>query len=191
MGNGYAPGRLDDMAQMRALIEGLTGRLTELEKPMGGLQVPIPVALTAFQNSAGTIGVSTTPTIIASASIAVPAGYTQAVVLATGFGEARCSVATGDFFYVETIVTSTGGGIASTGASTSAFTGGAVASQSSSGTIYGFVQYPQAWANVSDVFTGITGGVMRADLRLSSQLSSWTADPFTNGTISLQVIFLP
>lgn len=83
MGNGYVPGRLDDMAQMRAMIEGILGRLSELEKPMGGLN-QFPVLSTAIDAWADTFAIPTTDTQVVSLTVKVPTGYTTAIVTCLG-----------------------------------------------------------------------------------------------------------
>lgn len=151
---------------------------------VNGLKLSAVQAATAAANSSGSFGVNTTFTTIATAALNVPAGYSTAVVFATCQAEATCDQATGDYFYAQCMVTASSTNYASWN-----YTGG-VPAQSNTGTLYGFMQYPQTYTNMSHTFTGLNGGTLTAVCQIKSQNHSWAVSTQTGGTVTIQAIFL-
>jgi len=131
------------------------------------------VADTVRGGQAGTFttnfAVTGTGTSVASGTIAVPAGFTHALVFSTAHAHALNTTAGGDFFYAGAAINGV------TPAMISAPTAAGVSATSS--------------GSATRILTGLSGGVITVDAMVHSAFASWTATASNIASIDAIAIF--
>ncbi|WP_284984312.1 hypothetical protein [Arthrobacter sp. efr-133-TYG-118] len=147
----------------------------------GNLSVPNgSISNTALQNPASTgqlsaaatnFAIPTTPTTVASGTISIPAGYTQAVVTLNVSAGAVNSTASADFLYIQAVIN---GSAANTMPGYAGPTGG------------------WAWAGSTKtaVLTGLSGGSISLSALAQTQTGTWGANTSNRAYCEATAIFL-
>lgn len=157
----------------------------------GGGKVTVDgLALSAVQsaaNSAEGVGweLTTDATTVATCSVDIPDGFTQAIVQLYASGSAYLEGDQIDYFYL-------GGSVAVTGMADNEWGAGALACQGNGGTspIAGSC-YPNQNFSQNLHYTGLSGGTITATVDVHAQGNDYPAEPSNGAWINLLAIFLP
>lgn len=124
---------------------------------------------------------TTTPTTLATASVAVPAGFTQAVIMSDAAAGAFLSGSASDYLYLTGNINVFG-----------TWGAAAVLCQGNAGTAPAAgTAYPSQSYSYHGLATGLHGGTITATVAVSTQANAWPAQTSNEAYINLTAFFLP